>query len=311
MSEQLSRNAFRAAVLRGEQRPIIVAQKQPRLSGATDALEASLVGREKVRRSNHREADRHRLVEEQASLVQDGERRTVELINLSGGGAMVAADFPIRLWDIVELELGDGTPGLEAAVRWVKDGLVGLEFAHETRIDCAPEKRAELLLDVIKRSFPEADIELDLPEDYSGPAVSKSNEPGQRCQIRHPLVWMGRLRYGAENTPVRLRNISAGGALIDTQMLYPPGADVVLELGAAGEVSATVSWMRFEQAGLSFKEAFDLADLAKLRPDVTPARWTPPSFLQTVEEKPSPWSEDWGRGGLGDLKAELEGFLKR
>jgi hypothetical protein len=34
-------------------------------------------------------------------------------------------------------------------------GRIGLEFAHETRLECDPDLRDALLSDVIRRSFPD------------------------------------------------------------------------------------------------------------------------------------------------------------
>ena len=78
------------------------------------------------------------------SLTHAGRSHAVQLVNLSGGGAMVAADFAPMLWDRVELHLGEnGT--VECAVRWLKGGRIGLEFAHETRLDCSADEQPRCL----------------------------------------------------------------------------------------------------------------------------------------------------------------------
>ena len=307
------RNAFRAAVLRGERKPLIVDEKQPRLEGPGDELRGLLVPRTEARRSNHRDQDRHRLTGETATAIYQGETYQVELINLSSGGAMIRAEFEPRLWELVELELGEGS-SIEGAVRWVKDDCMGLEFAHETRIQCAPEDRAKLLLDVIQRSFPDVPVELEMPdhaaEDATAGGRQEGAELGNRSDIRHPLVWSGQILFAFDSNPVRLRNISEGGALVDVQMIYPVGSEVMLDLGGAGQLDATVSWAHGEQVGLRFKRPFDLGKLARLRPDLTPHEWVRPSFLDPVAESGSPWDDEWNRTPLAALRAELEGFLK-
>jgi hypothetical protein len=50
-----------------------------------------------------------------------------------------------------------------------------------------------------------------------------------------------------------------------------------------------------------------MAQLARARPEVAPAKWVAPDYLRKVA-KPS---ENWGRMSLGELRAQLEGFLKR
>lgn len=314
-------NSFRRALLSGERRKLVLDEKQPRLEhrepapgdeGDDASLTAGIIPRGERRHSDHREGDRHRLTDETAIVRYRGNKYTVELINLSGGGAKISAEFEPRLWDIVELQLGDG-PGIECAVRWLRDGRAGLEFAHETRIDCDPKTRARLLLDTIQRSFPNLDIDIDLPEqpDRAQPAPENSQEdPGNRGEARHPLVWSGQILFAFDTNPVRLRNISVGGALVDVSTKYPVGSEVMLDLGDAGQFDAIVSWAKGEQAGLRFKQPFDLDCLARLRPDVTPHRWRKPDFLKSGAEEGSAWDEEWSRLSLSELQAKLEGFLK-
>ena len=313
MTDQSPRNSFRAAVLRGERRPLLVEEKQPRREGPPDALDGLLVPRSEIRRSDHRDQDRHRLTGESATARYKRQPYEVELINLSAGGAMIRADFAPHLWDIVELELGEGTR-LEAAVRWIKGDRIGLEFAHETRIECDPETRAALLLEVIQRSFPDVPVELEVPADpiAAAPAAEKDEEDlGNRTELRHPLVWSGQILFAFESNPVRLRNISSGGALVDVEMIYPVDSEVMLDLGEAGQLDATVSWAHGDQVGLRFSKPFDLACLAKLRPDLTPYRWQRPSFLDPSQnEAGNPWESEWGHSSLSTLRTELEGFLK-
>src|SRR4029079_8549317 len=130
--------------------------------------------------TNSRGDDRHRLLGETVRLDYDGRSHEVQLINVSGGGAMISRSFAPRMWDSVTLHLGEnGT--IECAVRWIRDDRVGLEFAHETRIDCAADKQAAVLRDVIHRSFPEVEFELSAepPPDHDG--------PDGRAARRHPL----------------------------------------------------------------------------------------------------------------------------
>ena len=314
MTDQSPRgNSFRAAVLRGERRPLLVEEKQPRLEGPPDALDGVQVPRSEARRGNHRDQDRHRLTGESATARYKRQPHAVELINLSAGGAMIRADFSPHLWDLVELEFGDG-PRIGGVVRWVKGDRIGLEFAQETRIECDPQMRAELLLEVIQRSFPDVPVELEAPEEPVAAAPEpeeQEEELGDRAELRHPLVWSGQILFAFESKAVRLRNISSGGALLDVEMIYPVGAEVMLDLGEAGQLDATVSWVHGDQIGLRFKEPFDLACLAKLRPDLTPYRWQRPSFLDPSEDEySSPLDAEWGRSSLSDLRSELEGYLK-
>src|SRR5439155_5834057 len=137
--------------------PELLGSKRPRGAKA-DKLHSVVVPREARRLSNSRAGDRHRLQAEQVRLTHCGEARKVELINLSGGGAMVSGRFDPKLWDRVQLHLGEnGT--IECAVRWIRDGRIGLEFAHETRLDCSADEQAQVLREVIVRSFPDLQFE--------------------------------------------------------------------------------------------------------------------------------------------------------
>jgi hypothetical protein len=148
-------NQFRASVLGGPAASPIVTDKQARADPSGDGLGQVPVPRTETRRGNHRGGDRHRL-EHQHATVRKGRRAfEVSLINLSGGGAMIEGPVSARLWDRLTLVLGDFGE-IECAVRWVRGDRIGLEFEHETRIDCDAAIHDAMLRDVIARSFPTA-----------------------------------------------------------------------------------------------------------------------------------------------------------
>jgi hypothetical protein len=310
MNAESLRNSFRALVLRGEKPPLVIADKNRRSEG-DESLDGDMVARMEMRSSNHRLKDRHRLSGETATILHAGRIIPVEVINLSHGGAMVRGAFEPKLWEIVELQIGEGF-GIEAAVRWLKDDRVGLEFAHETRIECDPEERAELLLEVIRRSFDEQDIQFAPEEDYGpGFAAESGQDLGKRDERRHPLIWVGEIHYAHDTNPTRLRNVSEGGALIDVAADYPPGAEVLLDLAEGGQVFGTIVWTCGDQAGLRFKEPFDIGCLARVRPQLMPTNWRAPTFLEDGADGDSPWNENWSRSSLAEMRSELEGYLKR
>jgi hypothetical protein len=282
----------------------VVGKKRP--GGAkTDKLNSVKVARDEYRRGNTRGADRHRLSEEQVRVVHDGTSHLVDLINLSGGGAMIAGDLDPRLWDRLDLHLGEGGV-IECAVRWLKGNRIGLEFAHETRLDCSVAEQAELLRATIARSFPEVEFEVAIEADDAAP---EANE--HRRERRHPLIWSGALHHDYETTPIRLRNISSTGALIECGAPLRVGSEPLLDLGEAGTVFATVAWIVGDQVGLKFHDLFDLSRLAQSTPEVAPQRWDRPEYLRTASDPDSPWADEWGRLSLGELRDELEGFMKR
>jgi hypothetical protein len=269
-----------------------------------DMLDSIPVTREESRRGNTRGGDRHRLPAEQVEVGYKGKTYAVQLINLSGGGAMVTGDFAPMLWERVDLRLGeDGV--IECAVRWLKGDRIGLEFAHETRLECSADEQAALLREAIARSFP--DLAFEATEVAPEPPPPSDEHRRER---RHPLIWSGVVHHDYQSNPVRLRNISSTGALVECETPLRVGSEPLLDLGDAGQVFASVSWAVGDQAGLKFLKPFDLTQLARAKPQVAPARWDRPSYLQPGPAADSPWAEEWGRMSLGDLRDELEGFLK-
>lgn len=287
-----------------EESPVVRA-KAPKGVKA-DTLNSIPVAREETRRANTRDGDRHRLPDEQVCLTHNGETHEVRLVNLSGGGAMVESGFSPMLWDRVDLHLGeDGT--IECAVRWLRGDRIGLEFAHETRLDCSADQRAAVLREVIARSFPEIEF-----EPVSEVAAERKPEGAeQRAGRRHPLIWSGTIHHDFQSIPVRLRNISETGAMIECSVPPPVGTEPLLELGEGVQLFTSVTWVVGDSVGLRFAKPFDLTQLANSRPDVAPARWHRPEYLQPGAAADSPWDEQWGRMSLSELRQELEGFLKR
>jgi hypothetical protein len=302
MGVESTPNAFRAT-----KRPKLpkspVAEKRKRSGPKAESLGDIEVTRNESRSANHRNDDRHRLTEEQAVVRRKDKRHVVELINLSHGGAMVAGDFKAKLWDMVALVLGvEDQPGpgeIECAVRWIRDGRYGLEFAHETRIDCDGETLDELLREVIRHSFPGVDLTLR----SSGEVVL----PEKRAAVRHPLIWSGILHHGYDWEVARLRNISEAGALIECPANLPAGAAVQLDLGEAGKIAATVNWSCCSQSGLSFHEAFDVLSLAKAAPDVATKHGYQAPFGELGQSDQSPWAPQWGRLSVDELGKQLGG----
>ncbi|QNN66956.1 PilZ domain-containing protein [Sphingomonas lutea] len=283
----------------------MLASKKPRGAKA-DMLNSVSVAREETRRGDTRAGDRHRLPQEQVRVAYNGKSHDVQLINLSGGGAMVEGDFAPLLWDRVDLHLG-GDGVIECAVRWLRDDRVGLEFAHETRLECSADERASVLRETINRSFP--DIAFETSDEEPAPAAPEpaAIEDGRR-ERRHPLIWSGIIHHDYQSTPVRLRNISSTGALIECEQSLRVGAEPLLDLGDAGQVFATVTWRIGDQAGLKFQKHFDLAQLARAKPQVASKSWNAPTYLTS---EPAAGDTPWGRMSLSELRDELEGFMKR
>jgi hypothetical protein len=308
--EVLSMNKFRSAILGGgggSPSSPLVSTKSGRNAEA-ERLASVEIPRDAGRSADHRDEDRHRLARETATIGYKGKTFTADLINLSGGGAMIEADIEPRLWDRVDLYLGEGSP-IECAVRWLRKSRIGLEFAYETHIECDAEQRNALLLEVIRRSFPDL-VAAPPPAAPQPEPEAAPQEASRRGEARHPLIWNGAILWQHDEHKVRLRNVSTSGVLVDSSADFPEGAEVMLDLGGCGQYFATVSWSRGGQAGLLFKAPFDLSALAAGKPEIAPQRSKTPSYLDLSSDQSSPWADGWERRDLTELRSNLEGFLK-
>lgn len=287
----------------GEGDSPLLKSKRSRKTGE-DGLASVPIARQEARRKDARERDRVPARGQRCRVTYRGGDIDVEIVNLSGGGAMIAAGITPNIAERIDLHLGaDGT--VEAVVRWVKGSRIGLEFAHETHLDCSDEERAELLLDAIDRAFPN--------RRTGGPAPkpASDDQSDQRVATRHPLIWSAQVQTRSGTYRVRLRNVSATGALIQCSSPLPLGREVILDFGKGGTVDATVSWQVGDHAGISFDEEFDMRRLSHSKPTVAPARWLRPDYLQSDVGPGSAWDEAWSRMSVDELRQELEGFLKR
>ncbi len=67
------------------------------------------------------------------------------------------------------------------------------------------------------------------------------------------------LYFGGASSPVRVRNMSATGALIEGASLPETGATAILRRGAL-EVPATAAWSKAGKGGLAFVGSVDVSD---------------------------------------------------
>src|SRR5689334_310481 len=137
MTTEPKANSFRSAVLSGtagRHDDLVARTKKGKIDRSAEGLTGVTVPRQERRARNERSADRHRLTSETATVRVGKRKHEVELINVSGGGAMIAGKLDVKLWDATELQLGENGH-VECVVRWIRGDRLGLEFAHETRLD--------------------------------------------------------------------------------------------------------------------------------------------------------------------------------
>ena len=103
---------------------------------------------------------------------------------------------------------------------------------------------------------------------------------------RHRLIRTGMLEHEGERLPARLRNISAGGAMVECDRPVPVDAKVKLDLEEAGFVIGEVRWCQRGQMGIRFDHEFDLRKLARPRRTPGSLKMMTPRYLEA--EAPAP-----------------------
>jgi hypothetical protein len=93
---------------------------------------------------------------------------------------------------------------------------------------------------------------------------SRVEADGFQC-IREPRQRLMRRAIAAINgrtTEIRLRNISAMGALVECDQPVTPGDSLTIDIVGVGPVVGTVRWAQAGKFGVQFTEHFDLARLS-------------------------------------------------
>nr|WP_294849898.1 EAL domain-containing protein [uncultured Sphingomonas sp.] len=93
---------------------------------------------------------------------------------------------------------------------------------------------------------------------------------------RHRLMRRAIAAINGDATEIRLRNISAMGALIECGRNVAPGTIMTIDIVGVGPVNGIVRWAQSGMFGVQFTELFDLARLAPKQPKkASPAVLTP------------------------------------
>ena len=96
---------------------------------------------------------------------------------------------------------------------------------------------------------------------------SRVEAEGYQC-IREPRHRLMRRAIAAVNgvtTEIRLRNISAMGALVECDEIVAPGQTLTIDIVGVGPVVGTVRWSHAGKFGVQFTENFDLGRLSAKR----------------------------------------------
>jgi hypothetical protein len=263
-------------------RQVTLASKSAARGAGSGSLAGVRIRREESRTCDQRREDRHIDVIGRAAIRYERQTLEVPVLNVSAHGTMIQSDLQPQIGARIDIQFEECN-WTRCHVRWVRGGRVGLEFEKETLIISANDSGSRMVSG--RRSG-------------EHPTIAIKNE---RAPRQH-LILRGQLHWRSGSMPVRLRNISAQGALVDGTQDLDTGEPVVLELPGGTAVEATVRWCQSKHIGVRFDEPFDPAVLAQCHDD-TPAQidYVKPDYLRSDGKADSPWAARWERLNRDDL----------
>ena len=270
---------IRSTLVRGETRQTL-ASKRSAARGGERSLTGISIRREECRRADQRREPRHLNLVEQASLRWQRRSYEVAVLNVSSQGAMIESELEPRIGARVEISFPECGP-TRCFVRWIRAGRIGLEFDEATLV-IAPREVRELIVSG-RRTGEQPTV-----------SVGKNRAP------RHTLILRGELHWPRGSMPVRLRNVSTSGAMLEGEADLPQDSEVVLDLGGVA-VQGRVRWCRSHQIGLCFAEPLDLALLAQPPAPAESPDMLKPDYLKSETDPNSPWAARWQRLMAEDL----------
>ncbi len=118
-------------------------------------------------------------------------------------------------------------------------------------------------------------------------AKGSASRPDAHLPQREPRIRIIRaalLHYRGEVKGARLRNISSGGALVESREELPVGAEIQLDFAAGGLIDGIVVWARASQFGVQFRDKFDLKLLQSIKaPATKSATVMTPDYLKDLD----------------------------
>jgi diguanylate cyclase (GGDEF)-like protein len=98
---------------------------------------------------------------------------------------------------------------------------------------------------------------------------------------RHRLMRRAVAVVDGVKTEVKLRNISAMGAMVECDLAVSPGATLAIDVVGVGPVRGIVRWAQAGKFGVQFEQQFDLARLAPKKERRDEVRMLTPSYLDS------------------------------
>ena len=293
-------HGVRSAILSGEGvRPAtpVAAKKKKSDVSSRGSLTAISVKREESRLTNQRREERHRDIFEEATIHFRRRKYHVPVVNASASGVMVESDIEPRIGEALQIQFNDCNK-TQCVVRWIRGTRIGLEFNRETTI-IGPSRIQDHIIGKLRGSE-----EGTLSDDE----VAKASRTP-----RHNFIWFATVHSEHRTMPVRLRNISPEGAMLEAEHEFAVGAEILLDLEEAGTAFAKVRWARGGQLGIKFNNKFNLHGLTRCKVSATAESaksgktttyMLKPQYLDSEMSPDSPWAAMWDRLTPGDLRSK-------
>lgn len=125
--------------------------------------------------------------------------------------------------------------------------------------------------------------------------MKQSSSPQNRRSTRSNVLLAATLNVGGDDVPVRLRNLSAQGALVEADAAPALGTEVVFrrnELVVAGRVA----WVHGRHAGIAFADELQPQDVLRNVPSPAPKlpiNFKRPGFGRPLSEQEQRLVESW------------------
>lgn len=279
-------NELRAMVTQGARGQLLAARAPKRkAAGDEPSLAGFAIPRQETRSCNQRREDRLLNVVDRAELRFRNRKIEVAVVNVSRHGAMIEAAVEPRIGERMQIRFDDCNR-TECTVRWIRNGRIGLEFSRETEI-LAPAAVKEAIVSG-RRS------------GETPPEPDKVQRPP-----RQSLLWKAVLHWDHGTFAVRIRNISAEGAMLEGREELPVGTGIVLDIAEGGTACGTVRWARGGQLGVQFDARFDMRRLVRVEQvaESSPAL-VKPAYLESELDENSPWAAAWDKFTPEDLGSD-------
>ena len=291
-------------------KPLVVADKNARGDASAEGLASVRVPR--VRNAPHRPARRRppparRRAGDRPAQPQEPCRRADQPVARRRDGRRQLQGQAVGPGRPASSPATASGGSIECAVRWIRGDRFGLEFAHETRIDCDARDP--------RRAAAAGDPHAASPSRRSSPAPDPARLEqldDNRAVARHPLIWNGVLhhdyRMGSRPAAQRLERRRADRMPGEPAERSRPSISSSTRSAALPRPSAGAAATSRASPSTSRSTS---PTLAKAAPDLASEGRQPPDFDGEGYSDQSAWAPQWQRLSVDELGAKPRRLIRR